>query len=134
MKSSRVLNGSKSYLVQMVYGYGDAGRHQSVTRHNLTALPYFDERWMVNPDHAEALEKARCYVSQIVWKPGGYDDLLIDVAEDRADPLLFAAADTGRVYSPYDGGADLFLEDKRTRDDLEEELKEITEQWQMDGH
>lgn len=126
------LTARQCFLVQMAYG--DSDRPRSVTRHDSAALPVFNEHWIVRPDHAEALEKARCYVAEIVWKAGELDDLLIDVAEDKTDPLLFAAADTGRVYSPYDGGADLFLEDKRTRDDFEEELKDITDRWKTDGN
>ena len=53
-----------------------------------------------------------------VWAPGGFDDLLRAVADDKSGPVLLYAIGKGKAFSPYDGGADLFLASKFERDEL----------------
>jgi hypothetical protein len=48
----------------------------------------------------------------------------MDAAHGRTASLLLFAVDTGRVYSPYDSGADLFAENVRARDLLRDELRD----------
>ncbi|MGE0420795.1 MAG: hypothetical protein AB7O88_00945 [Reyranellaceae bacterium] len=49
------------------------------------------------------------------WRPDRFEELILDVATDRNwTEVVFASLESGRVYSPYDGGADLFVEDKAT--------------------
>jgi hypothetical protein len=50
------------------------------------------------------------------WQPGALDDVLADVANALLGPFLIVAETTGRVYAPYDGGADLFLGSETERD------------------
>lgn len=59
-----------------------------------------------------------CHAMEIKWAPGRFDDLIRLVATDRAPQVLFAEQERGRVYAPYDGGADLFLESSEQRDDF----------------
>jgi hypothetical protein len=51
------------------------------------------------------------------WRPGAFDALIREVADDRGPQFLLSTMDAARVYAPYDGGADLFVEDERTRDE-----------------
>jgi len=44
----------------------------------------------------------------ICWSDGLWLDLLRDVADDQVR-AVFLNPDTGEVYAPYDGGADMFL-------------------------
>lgn len=44
------------------------------------------------------------------WHANKFDKLILESAEDRTGPLLFANVAKGTAYAPYDGGADLFLE------------------------
>lgn len=48
----------------------------------------------------------------VTWDEGRFDDLLRDVADERAAPTLWMSAETGSVFAPYDGGVDLFLTDR----------------------
>jgi hypothetical protein len=59
--------------------------------------------------HAEPDEPPiRIVGSTICWSDQLWLDLLRDVADDRTRAVLLNP-DTGEVYAPYDGGADLFL-------------------------
>ena len=47
---------------------------------------------------------------QTSWSPGRFDDLLLAVADEKARPRLWMAAN-GAIFAPYNGGVDLFLPD-----------------------
>jgi hypothetical protein len=46
--------------------------------------------------------------------------VLSDVANALLGPFLIVSEATGRVYAPYDGGADLFLSSESERDQYRE--------------
>ncbi len=54
----------------------------------------------------------------VSWQAGSLDDVLADVANNLLGPLLIVSDTTGRVYAPYDGGADLFLASASERDEF----------------
>ena len=54
----------------------------------------------------------RFSVSGIQWDFAGYDALGRDVAEGRVPFVLVTSQSTGDVFSPYDGGVDLFLKSR----------------------
>ncbi|HNT75917.1 MAG TPA: hypothetical protein PKH77_12960 [Anaerolineae bacterium] len=58
------------------------------------------------------------WTTQIPWRRGRYDDLIRLVADDQEPHVLIVAFDSGRIYHPYDGGADLLLESSSVRDAL----------------
>lgn len=45
----------------------------------------------------------------VTWRTAAFNDLILAVADDRTGPVLFADVQRRRIYSPYDGGADLFF-------------------------
>ena len=53
---------------------------------------------------------------RIHWHAGALDDVLADVANDLLKPFAVVSLSTGRVYAPYDGGADLILASEAERD------------------
>jgi hypothetical protein len=55
--------------------------------------------------------------TEIVWKSGVIDPLILEVADDRTRYVLIVARDSKRIYAPYDGGADLFFADKQERNE-----------------
>ena len=57
-------------------------------------------------------------VDLVSWKPGSIDPLLRAVADDEAGGVMIATQDLRRIYHPYDGGADVLLEDAAQRDRL----------------
>jgi hypothetical protein len=50
------------------------------------------------------------------WRRGAFDDAIRGVADDIGMRFLIATVDARRVYAPYDGGADLLVEDSVARD------------------
>lgn len=66
-------------------------------------------------DRAWALSLA---AARIEWRPRALDDVLTDVANHLLGPLLIVSETSGRIYAPYDGGADLFLSSSAERDEL----------------
>jgi len=55
------------------------------------------------------------YAAELSWHRGAYDALLRAVAQDQTGSLLIASTVSGRVFAPYDGGADLFFRDPEER-------------------
>jgi hypothetical protein len=53
----------------------------------------------------------------VIWRPGALDALISELANGEGSRFLLSTLDAARVYAPYDGGADLFLEDRGTRDE-----------------
>ncbi|CAL9328052.1 hypothetical protein SUDANB37_00037 [Streptomyces sp. enrichment culture] len=47
---------------------------------------------------------------------GCLDELLRDIADDKVAGVLITDTRMGRVYHPYDGGADVFLATSEERD------------------
>jgi hypothetical protein len=52
---------------------------------------------------------------QTTWSRGGFDRFITEVAEDRSNGVV-VCLQSGRVYAPYDGGADLFYLTEHERD------------------
>lgn len=52
----------------------------------------------------------------VEWRAGGFDPMIRAAADDRSLFFLITALDAARVYAPYDGGADIYVEDRATRD------------------
>lgn len=51
----------------------------------------------------------RVHAGQTRWMDGGFDELLTNIAEERAGPTLWMSETTGSIFAPYDGGVDLYL-------------------------
>ncbi|MBL0188087.1 MAG: hypothetical protein IPP97_20355 [Candidatus Obscuribacter sp.] len=62
--------------------------------------------------------------TQIVWKSGLIDPLILEVADDRTRYVLIVGRDSRRIYAPYDGGADLFFANKQERNERKEAYKD----------
>ncbi|MBE1487047.1 DUF3885 domain-containing protein [Plantactinospora soyae] len=63
---------------------------------------------------------AHAYVNHIAWQPGWLDQLLREVADDKAAYVIVAPTDLSWLYAPYDGGADVLLRTAAARDELRE--------------
>ncbi len=61
--------------------------------------------------------------AKVRWQRGAFDPLLRVIANDELHGVLFAAQETGHVYAPYDGGADLFFRDSGERDAARERYR-----------
>jgi hypothetical protein len=69
-----------------------------------------------DPCIENSISLVACQAIEVEWAPGRFDDLIRLVADDKAPQLLFAEQGRARIYAPYDGGADLFLESSEHRD------------------
>ena len=59
---------------------------------------------------------------RIQWSERAWDTLLRDVADWRVSSVVLLNPESGEVYAPYDGGADLFLKSP-------ERVAELRQRW-----
>jgi hypothetical protein len=74
-------------------------------------LGQMDESWPGAEATRESYDgdcRVWLYAAPLTWSRGALDALVRAVADDETRFLL-VACDSGRVYAPYDGGADLFF-------------------------
>jgi hypothetical protein len=57
----------------------------------------------------------RLEVTETTWDYGRFDALLREVADWTRANVVFASRESGRIYAPYDGGADLICRDEQER-------------------
>ena len=91
----------------VLVGYEYSGAYQLPPTHPLRPwLPDAPPVMRLPPDEAED-DATSVFAGRVRWTPGTFDDLVLQVADDR---IRFMALnwDSGAVYAPYDGGADLF--------------------------
>jgi hypothetical protein len=53
-------------------------------------------------------DELQFFATPVTWKSGEFDSLLLAVADDQVDHVLFFNAERRTAFAPYDGGADLF--------------------------
>jgi hypothetical protein len=70
---------------------------------------------LVPGDDDQDAEPTSIFADFVTWRPGAFDALLLDVADDRLRLLLLNWTN-GAVYAPYDGGADLIWSTETERD------------------
>jgi len=58
------------------------------------------------------------YAAEVIWKPGAFDTLLVDIAYEQAAPAFWMSQKDGALFAPYDGGIDLELPSKAMVDCL----------------
>lgn len=74
---------------------------------SLMNSPYFDTDISVD-----------IYAGLVFWGPGRFDDQLLQIADDGLDACWLDPL-RGRLFAPYDGGFDVFLESPEVRDQFE---------------
>jgi len=90
---------------------GRAAQLTSFGLSRLTALPL-----QLSDEREGVFAAPMCiFGMQVTWRSGAYDRLLLEVADDRTHGLI-VNMESGRVYAPYDGGADLFYASEMERD------------------
>jgi len=108
------------FLVTTAYS-GQA--HKAVRDAELIALDASAKPWRVVAMHdtQDATDDPRFFhfsVSEWTWSGGLFDSLLRLVADDVIANVLMVSQDSGCVYHPYDGGADVILPCNARRDAL----------------
>jgi len=71
------------------------------------AFHFFDS----DDDEAEEGVGWNVHAGLTQWRSGGFDTLLLAIADWQIAPTLWMSTSTGAVFAPYDGGVDLFLPD-----------------------
>lgn len=64
----------------------------------------------------DELYSVEFYISEKRWKFDGFEEILLQVNDDKIDPIVIVNMRNGQAYSPYDGGADLFFSSKGERE------------------
>lgn len=62
------------------------------------------------------------WCAPVRWHPERFDELLRAVADDEEEFIVFASLQSGEIYAPYDGGADLILSSSLRRDELKQKF------------
>jgi len=98
--------GSKCVGFLASYGNGGAPRRYD----ECSWLPSPPQpKWRVDPDWVEELSEANFLVARFTWAPQCMDEVILYAARDEIGPVIVLSLLTGGGYSPYDGGADLFV-------------------------
>ena len=70
--------------------------------------------WVMTLDGEEL--PLRLEVTEAIWGFGRFDALLREVADWKSANVVFASRESGGIYAPYDGGADLIYRNEQERD------------------
>lgn len=62
------------------------------------------------------------WCAPVRWHPERFDELLRAVADDEEEFIVFASLQSGEIYAPYDGGADLILQSSTRCDELKQKF------------
>jgi hypothetical protein len=86
----------------------------SIKRFSFNKLENIDlnKLWPDEYDNGHVFRPMFC---DSIWSPCKFDDVLRDIAVDSVR-VFFLSVDKDVVIIPYDGGVDLILKDKETRD------------------
>jgi hypothetical protein len=69
----------------------------------------------LSPDEYDRGQVFRPIFCDATWSPRKFDNILRDIAQDSVR-VFFVSVDSDTLIIPYDGGVDLILKDKPTRD------------------
>ncbi len=94
------------------FGQGPVRRHRLVR-----AMEFADE----DPCDEESRIRA-VHANRVDWRPGAFDRLFGEIAEDQERALFFDPG-TGVVLAPYDGGFDIICAGQGQRTALEQEFR-----------
>jgi len=122
VSGSRVLGESSTVAVVLAYGNGYRGSQESESVRTLQAIVSDDipAMWREDLLVADYLgEDIAFAIATTTWRTGRFDRLIQTVGDGCAAPLLFFNMENGNVYSPYDGGADLFVCESSVRADIQ---------------
>jgi hypothetical protein len=91
-------------------------------------------KWIKGIDIIETLETTyledrdyrliTSYIGEITWGDKKWDELILDIAEDHAPTTLIMTQTNKRVYAPYFGGADIFMESEMMADGIASQFNE----------
>jgi len=95
-------------------GYDYDGATTLPANHPLISLLSSAPILSLPPEDAES-SPTTVFGGEVEWLPGRYDALLLAIAQDQLQ-ALWIATDSGAVFAPYDGGADLIYPTALRRD------------------
>ncbi len=116
--AARMLTTSREVALIVGYANGYTGRPMppSVVGFELELMSNWADTWRGDAKLAEDLEETVFAASVMNYRDGRFSQVILEVAYGHTAPLLFFALESGLIYSPYDGGADLFFESTGARD------------------
>ena len=69
-------------------------------------------------------ETVLIYSTRVVWETNKYDQYLRCVIDEKCGHSFFVNTKSKRIFVPYDGGADLILENSLARDEVKQEYSD----------
>ena len=75
-------------------------------------------------DYEDDSAQITLFAALISWQHRRFDAVLRLVADDVVRYVSWMNLESGEIFAPYDGGADLFLNSEERRDKLHEKYKE----------
>lgn len=119
-------------VVQRIFGKGqpiyiilaatfDPDQDEVLRVFGFRSVPEWAKDNSYKEDLHDELEAFTFYVAKAAWNPKDFNELFLRIANDELDPILFVSPESGAVYSPYDGGADLIFDAGEARDKAKEE-------------
>lgn len=115
-----VVLGASSACALLVAGFSDApGPADEPTLARLPQLAFTQALvdhpdWLQHPRSDAASLNAS--VALVAWEFERFEAFILAVADDHVDVATFLSFDTGQIYAPYDGGADLIFVSEAERD------------------
>jgi len=94
----------------------------SIRKFSFTSLDDIDLH-NARPGENEAGEVFRPMFCSVTWSPGGFNDLLRDIAQDSVR-AFFIAVDTDIIIAPYDGGVDIIVTNRAARDQYKSKYRD----------
>ena len=117
----------KIFLVTGDYNYNEP-TEAHITEEEPSFLNFSFQRledidlFELSPEQYDKGQVYRPAFAEAVWKPHQHDNLLKEIADDKIR-AFFISPDRRTIAAPYDGGIDLVLKDKETRDFYKEKYK-----------
>lgn len=117
-----ILGEGKCIALVLTYANGYRGEAECEAIRSLPTetVEARDQVWRMPDALLEDLEDTVFGVAMLRWHTHALDGLIRKVALGETAPLLFFALDSGWIYSPYDGGADLFVCSEADRNRFQE--------------
>jgi hypothetical protein len=86
----------------------------SISDFQMIPLPTID-LYKIAPEHYDKGQYYNPVFCEETWQPKKFDNILRDIAEDQLK-AMFISIERKFIIAPYDGGIDIVLDNKATRD------------------
>lgn len=104
----------EEYMIEGLTEIDPSERISSIAQIPFTAHAKIDLN-KLRPEQYDTGSYCVPLISEQVWSPNKFDDLLRDIADSKLG-AFFVSIENKLIVAPYDGGVDFILKDSETRD------------------